>query len=158
MWTGSGSHDISSCHITALSSVHAHYLIRSSLRLIRGGDQRRERNQACYTHTHTHTLWAATSWNWIAEVVWLLSVVAVKEKRLTWNLSSEKNFVSYIQMITLPRKRKREVVRTMPLKDVHTLISGTHKYVTLYGKRDFAVVVTNLKMWNLSWIFWEFLV
>lgn len=56
-------------------------------------------------------------------------------------------------MITLPRKRKREVVRTMPLKDVHTLISGTHKYVTLYGKRDFAVVVTNLKMWNLSWIF-----
>lgn len=59
-------------------------------------------------------------------------------RRVTKNLPSGKNFVSDIQMTTLPGRRVTAVDRIILLKDVHMLILETCEYVTLNGKGDFA--------------------
>ena len=40
----------------------------------------------------------------------------------------------------------------VPLQDIHTVISGTHEYVTLHGKRDPANVIKDFEMERLPWI------
>lgn len=61
-------------------------------------------------------------------------------------------------MTTLPGRRDTAVDRITPPKDVHILILGPCAYVTLYGKRDLAHVIKDLKIGKLPWVFWKSLI
>ena len=46
------------------------------------------------------------------------------------------------------------VDRIMAPKHAYILIPRTSEYVTLHGKRDFADVIKDVELEDLSWIFW----